>query len=203
MNILFRPVGFDTARKLLREADKKRVGGGHKALRETGKDAVKRLRADIRGGGVGGSNFGKLRNVSRFTLGKKFMSNIVGPKRNRPMAGFAKHVRLNPIREGSSLSLGIGFVKARGRGSQGMINLAGILQKAGRQNVSARRRGFFRAVGSELVRRNKKSMAKFFFLKDTTTSMHRPAREMIDPFWDANSDKILRDVKSLYLRYAR
>jgi len=200
VNILFRPVGFDTARKLLAEADKRRVSGGHKALRETGKDSVKKFKSELRSGGVGSSPFDKLRNISRFTLSK---GDIKGPKRNRPMAAFAKHVRMNPKREGSSLNLEIGFVKARGRGSQGMINLAGMLQKKGRQNVSAKRRNFFRAVGSELVRRNKKSMARFFFLKDTTTAFERPAREMVDPFWEANSDRILREVKSLYLRYVK
>jgi len=190
---------------LLIEADRKRVGGSHKALKETAKDSVKKFKTELRTGGVGGSPFDKLRNVSRFTLGKtkKGGAGVTGPKRNRPMAAFAKHVRMDPKRTGSSLSLEIGFVKARGRGSQGMINLAGILQKKGSQSVSDKKRKFFRAVGGELMRRNKKSMAKFFFVKDATTVFERPAREMVDPFWEANSDKILRDVRSLYSRYVK
>ena len=192
-----KPVRIFNTRDMLRKQDKKRVSSGQKALRETGRWAVKSIKRDLRAGRSGGTNFDRLRDMSRF---KAVGSDIKGPKRNKAMSIFAKHVRMNAKKEGDTLILWIGFVGGGGRGGQGMVNLAAMHQKKQTRTVSKSQRAYLRRVGKELLRRNKKRMAKFFFLKATTTTLTTPAREMIDPYLEANGPAITRGVQAAYLR---
>jgi len=188
---------FDT-RSLIKKANTKRTRAGQRATRDTGKDLVKQLRTEIRGGTVGGSKFDPLTNIGRFNIQD---SNLIkGPKRNKPMAVMAKRIRLSAKKTGKNLSVFIGFIPGRGQGGQGILSVARILQGGVTKKVSKDQRTFFHRVGNTLETQGKKKMAKFFHLLPTTKQLRVPARPIIDPFFDANQDKIARRVQANYAR---
>lgn len=184
---------------LLKKRERQRVRSGPKALKEVGREAVKSIKSQIRGGTVGGSKFEKLTNIGRFKIlsGKK--AGIKGPKRNKPLASLAKGVRMNAQKTGQKLILLIGFVGGT-RASQGIVNLAKIFQEGQSVRISRKQRALFHRVGNALSESGKKKMAKFFHLPKSTTTLVTPARPIIDPWWEQNERAIKTKVQ---VRWAR
>ncbi len=193
--VKFKPVNHGHAKRILAQKNRSRLSAGHKALKAQAKEAQQRFRIDLRGGGAGSSKFDPLKNISRFSL----KGDIKGPKRNDPGKSFARHVKMQPFKRGRSLSVDVGFVK----GGRSLAGIAKIAQTGQTRHVTEGMRKFFRKVGAELRKKNKKAMMKYFFLKSTTTTFTTPAREMVTPFWKANERSIFDGVKRQYLRFVK
>jgi hypothetical protein len=169
---------------------------GFKAVWQTAKGAEKELKAELRAGALG---MDPLSGIGQWRIkGGKLKRR----GRGGPLAPLAKAVSAHVDRgksRGSTYIADIGFVKTGGRhGHLGMVlgkrHQAGFTIKATRGL-----RRFFARIGAAIKEKSPRSkLARYFFLKQSTSRLSVPARPIIDPFWAKNAERLGRQAVGNY-----
>ncbi len=193
------PAGAKLAVKNWREfrAELDKADGVRKKSAETAvKVEMYRLKGalakDLRGGGAGGTTFAPLRVVSRGTSATR-----------KPLARLAQAVRYEVKREQGKATFSVGFTGPQT--SKSWMGIASTVQDGASFNPDMRLFGstlkrLWIRIGSDYRKGRGKSVAKYYFLRKTTTSLRLPPRPIIDPFWKANQSTAQRNIMSNFER---
>lgn len=180
----------------LKSADETRKKAGITAVRVEAFRLQGVLRKEIRAGAPGGHRFSVLRVITR------------GNRRRRPLRGLARWVYYWVTTQSgtvTNISVGFGGKGLKSYSSMSILKIAKLQQEgfsasADSATTYSTLRKFFRRLGAKYVKAGSKRVAKFFFLKKSTSTLKTPARPIIDPFWDAHKMEAWKNIKSNFNR---
>lgn len=174
------------ALKKEREREGKALG---QAIRRTGFDRVKELKAALRRGkGI----FAPLSFISR-AISSKTEGRLAA---NRPLAKMAVAVGYDLKGRNESIEMAIGFTGPKL--SKSWKKIALFQQAGGTRPVSDQFRESLIHRASLLPERSKSR--KYLLLKKSTTRFETPPRPIIEPFWQSTKNKTRREVIDRFRR---
>ena len=157
----------------------------------------KLLKADLKAGKAGPVTFDPLTEIAK-AMGK--------PKNRTPLQKFARLVGYQSQRQDTKFFVWVGWLGLRRRGKFGLSasyeRILTEMQAGKRFPVSEELRKKIREWGYGPSKR-KSAEAKYFFIRQATTTFVLKARNAIQPFWDAHRDEAQRNVKSNFERKMR
>jgi len=178
----------------LDKADKHRIKSAETATKRMGFLLMKALKAELKKGAPGGRTLSPLSEIAR-RIGKGAMSR-------RPLSRLATPIRYWSRRTGGKLEVSVGFPETGA--SKSWLKIAKLQQEGGTVPIKEERRKALAAVGAKLKAGKKTSaVAKYFFLKPTTTSVKVPARPIIEPFWRKHQRRAATYIQRLFERKMR
>ncbi len=151
------------------------------------------LAADLKSGGAGASRFAPLKVVSRGTNTKR-----------KPLSRLAAGVRYEVKNTGKDqTSYRVGFTGPQS--SKSWMRIAHSAQDGGtvspdKKTFGSTIRKLWIKIGADYKKGRGKAIAKYFFLRKSTTQLVLPPRPIIDPFWKANQSTAQRNIMSNFER---
>ena len=152
------------------------------------------LKGEIKAGAPGGKQFSPLRVVTR------------GARNRRPLRRLHLGV-FYWVSTGKTnkFSVGFGGKGLKVRSSSSWMKIAKRTQEGTSSSVDEQfshstPRQYLRRQGKKHLEAGRKRIAKYFFLRKSTTHIKTPARPIIDPFWQAHQQEAWKNIKSNFIR---
>lgn len=180
--------------KDLEKADKARVQAATMATRVEAFNLSKDLKQNLQSGRAGHTRFAPLSLLARNAKNTQTRRKTA----RKPLARLAAPVRYRVVQKGDKATFQVGFVDPlRGKKLSRMLVYLGFFhQQGGTKSLGDQRTEMVRKfikIGARL-RKSGNDASRFFFLKKSTRSFTTPARQIIEPFWQANSSQASRNI---------
>jgi hypothetical protein len=179
--------------KALDKAEDNRQKAAETAVKVEMYRLKKALADDLKSGSAGGNKFSPLQVVSRGTNTKR-----------KPLARLAAGVRYEVKSTGKDqTSYRVGFTGPQS--SKSWLRIAHSAQDGGtispdKKVFGSTIRKLWIKIGADYKKGRGKAIAKYFFLRKSTTQLVLPPRPIIDPFWEANQATSQRNIMSNFER---
>jgi hypothetical protein len=181
----------------LEKADKARIKAAQTAVRVEAYNQAQQLKEEIREGAPGGRSFSPLSQIA--------MARKSARAAKSPLSRMATQVRYSVDKGGNQTTYSFGF-GVHGAYSARWIYLAKQHQAGFTRPVTEDMRRGLIAMAARLKRSkkdDKRSSARFFFLRKSTTQIDIPARPIIGPFWQAHKAQAEQNIALNFYRKMR
>ena len=142
-----------------------------------------KLKREIKTGAPGGSQFDGLTRMARRRRGRGSWLP------DQPLARLANPIRYDVLSK-NPLAISVGWTENTPKSVRRIVERQ---QKGFTSPVTNLRERYFRHRGSELPKRSQ--FRRYFFLRKSTTRFTTPARPVIDPFWNAERDSAISNIR--------
>ncbi len=151
------------------------------------------LQKEIRAGAPGGVPFAPLSEIAKRITAYHH--------KTKPLLYLARPVRYNVTAgetDNPRFTVEVGF--AGNKISKSWLRIAAAVQEEQRIDVTETLRRKFILAGKNIRDREKR---KYFFVRKETTTLRSPARQIIDPFWDAHKRESFENIQNNFARKLR
>jgi hypothetical protein len=184
--------GAKQLKKALKAQSKRQRKALETAIKVEGYRLRRELKKEIRSGSPGGKKFEPLTFLARRKRGSKRF------KPNKPLSRLALPIMYH-VKSKDPFKMAIGWTGPRV--SNSWKKIAERQQEGFAAPVTDPQESFFRHRGAEISRRSRNR--RYFFLKDSTRQLDIPAREIIDPFYDAHHMESWVNIRKNFKRKLR
>lgn len=196
MKLEYRVTNSAAFRRALEEDAKKAKRASSAAAKVEGYRLMKEMKAEIKSGDPGGKAFSPLSYIrsGKLSGGRKALSRLaITPRyatidqegQSKTMVGFL------------TVKLSRKWIQIADKHQEGFSESADSLQWGG---TTLRKR--FARIGAALKKKNP-ALARYYFLKKSTTTLKTPARLVIVPFWNKHQNLAITNIIANFERKMR